>query len=125
MRLGDICRMSKNHILNDSNKMSFALLGDPMLRLAYPECNVVTDSITLLDGGVYDTLSALSVMKISLMIRGATEHLIGLLRSYHLQAEELTIQQSCLNIDLQECANIGSWMLKRAESVSITLYRTT
>ncbi|MBQ9100706.1 MAG: type IX secretion system sortase PorU [Paludibacteraceae bacterium] len=64
MRLGDICRMSKNHILNDSNKMSFALLGDPMLRLAYPECNVVTDSITLLDGGVYDTLSALSVMKV-------------------------------------------------------------
>ena len=64
MRLGDICRLSKNHIMNDSNKMSFALLGDPMLRLAYPECNVVTDSITLLEGGLYDTLSALSVMKV-------------------------------------------------------------
>ena len=64
LRIGDICRLSKNQLLNDSNKLTFALLGDPMLKLIYPDCDVVTDSITFIDGGVHDTLSALSVMKV-------------------------------------------------------------
>lgn len=44
-RLGDIIRLTKN-VLNDSrNKLNFTLLGDPALRLAIPEYNVVTDSV--------------------------------------------------------------------------------
>ena len=34
--LGDLLRLSKNNLPNDINKLNFALLGDPALRLRYP-----------------------------------------------------------------------------------------
>ncbi|MFO7659094.1 MAG: type IX secretion system sortase PorU [Bacteroidales bacterium] len=44
-RLGDIIRFTKNAIGGDNNKMNFTLLGNPAMDLAYPDFNIVTDSI--------------------------------------------------------------------------------
>ncbi len=44
-RMGDVIRLTKNAVGQDRNKLNFTLLGDPALRLAYPEYKVVTDSI--------------------------------------------------------------------------------
>jgi hypothetical protein len=66
LRLGDISRKSKNGLNDQINKLSFALLGDPAMLLAYPEFNVVTDSLN----GVSvtensDTLEAFSYVTVS------------------------------------------------------------
>lgn len=37
MRLGDIMRLAKAGLTNDTNKLRFTLLGDPALRLSYPD----------------------------------------------------------------------------------------
>ena len=60
LRYGDICKGAKNTLENDSNKLSFTLLGDPMLRICYPKGDILTDSITLANGTHTDTLHALS-----------------------------------------------------------------
>ncbi|MBN2215213.1 MAG: type IX secretion system sortase PorU [Bacteroidales bacterium] len=44
-RMGDITRLTKNAAGQDRNKLNFTLLGDPALQLAYPEYQVITDSI--------------------------------------------------------------------------------
>lgn len=46
-RLGDIMRLAKNesYLSNDSNKLNFSLIGDPALRLTFPNYRVVLDSI--------------------------------------------------------------------------------
>lgn len=46
LRLGDVMRLAKNEsiLLNDSNKLSFALIGDPALKLTYPDSRIVLDS---------------------------------------------------------------------------------
>jgi len=58
-RLGDIILYSKNNTGSGINKRNFTLLGDPSMRLVYPQHRVVTDSINGLDiTQVQDTLSA-------------------------------------------------------------------
>ncbi len=69
LRLGDIFRLTKNN--DNANKIgnrNFALLGDPTIRLAYPENNI---SITQINGSESksDTLKALSKVKLSGEIR--------------------------------------------------------
>lgn len=66
--LGDIIRKGKVAMVNDlgQNKRNFSLLGDPAMKLAIPEFNIITDSIN----GVsvhesLDTLPALSLVSIS------------------------------------------------------------
>jgi len=44
-RLGDIIAYSKNNTGAGINKLNFTLMGDPSLRLAYPQHRVVTDSV--------------------------------------------------------------------------------
>jgi len=44
-RLGDLLRLTKNASGSGTNKLNFTLLGDPALMLAYPEFNIITDSI--------------------------------------------------------------------------------
>lgn len=63
-RLGDLIRLSK--IPSNSNFLNFALLGDPALRLAYPQYNVVTNTVN--DRAVdnkADTVHALSLVTIN------------------------------------------------------------
>ena len=67
MRLGDIIRLAKINAGSGTNKRNFLLLGDPAVRLAWPENgNVVTDSINGISvESETDTLKALSVITIS------------------------------------------------------------
>ncbi len=65
-RLGDIIVYSKNNTGAGVNKRNFTLLGDPSLRLAYPEHRVVTDSINGISVTVLsDTLSAFDWVTVS------------------------------------------------------------
>ena len=64
--MGDVIRMAKNNLGDQTNKLNFTLLGDPAMRLAYPEFRVCTDSVN----GVsvdqeLDTLKAFSLINIS------------------------------------------------------------
>lgn len=65
LRLGDIARKTKSSISTGINKRSFALIGDPALKLAYPQMKVFTTSITDTLGAPLDTLKALGNVKIS------------------------------------------------------------
>lgn len=62
--IGEICRRSKVALPNDSNKMSYMLLGDPLLKIKYPQGDVTTDSIEILDDETSDTLRALSAVRV-------------------------------------------------------------
>ncbi len=65
-RLGDIIVYSKNNTGAGVNKRNFTLLGDPSLRLAYPEHRVVTDSINGISvTELADTLSAFDWVRVS------------------------------------------------------------
>jgi hypothetical protein len=60
-RLGDVIKLTKNASLNGPINRNFALLGDPMLSLNYPEFEIVFDQLA----ASMDTLSALENYKIS------------------------------------------------------------
>ncbi len=71
-RFGDIVRRSKK--LGGANDKKFLLVGDPALQMAYPEYNVETlkiNSKPVLDYE-FDTLSALSMVKIEGMVTDAS-----------------------------------------------------
>lgn len=63
-RLGEMVRLSKQSIPNDSNKLAFVFMGDPMLRMNYPELLVSTDSLKTDSGCLTDTLRALSSVRL-------------------------------------------------------------
>lgn len=65
LRLGDITRATKVASQNNVNKRSFMLIGDPALKLVYPEKRVFTTAITDTTGNPLDTLKALGNVKIS------------------------------------------------------------
>jgi len=65
-RLGDVLRLTKNISGASENKRNFTLLGDPALKLAYPQFTVVTDSLNGKDITLAnDTLKALSKVTLS------------------------------------------------------------
>jgi len=65
-RLGDIIVYSKNNTGPGINKRNFTLLGDPSMRLVYPQHRVVTDSINSQHINVlHDTLSAFQWVTVS------------------------------------------------------------
>ncbi len=65
-RLGDIISYSKNNSGAGINKRNFTLLGDPSMRLSYPQHRVVTDSINGIAAYQQnDTLSALQWVSVS------------------------------------------------------------
>ena len=45
LRIGDILRLGKNSLGNNTNKLKFVLLGDPAMRLSYPTYGVKLESI--------------------------------------------------------------------------------
>ncbi|MGL4992684.1 MAG: type IX secretion system sortase PorU [Bacteroidales bacterium] len=60
LTLGDVMKESKRAIGSDRNKLSFMLLGDPALKLAYPEFTAKIRSINGVDiSSKTDTLKAL------------------------------------------------------------------
>jgi len=65
-RLGDIILYSKNSTGSGINKRNFTLLGDPSMKLAYPQQQVVTDSINGVEIALaQDTLSAFQWVTVS------------------------------------------------------------
>ncbi|PSR54387.1 hypothetical protein AHMF7605_13140 [Adhaeribacter arboris] len=69
-RLGDVLRLTKNRSLSQVNNRNFALLGDPSMRLAYPQLKVSLDKVNNTDvsSGI-DTLKALSKITFTGSIR--------------------------------------------------------
>lgn len=63
MTIGDALRCAKNKRGSDTNKMSYILLGDPAIRLAYPDDYHVVTTTGL------DTLHALSIQNVEGFIR--------------------------------------------------------
>jgi hypothetical protein len=66
LAFGDIVMRTKNETGSSDNKRSFTLIGDPALKLATPDLNIVTDSINGIAPSIaIDTIRALSkvVMK--------------------------------------------------------------
>ncbi len=65
-RLGDVLRLTKNSSGVSENKRNFTLLGDPALKLAFPQYVILTDSLNGKDITLTgDTLKALSKVTIS------------------------------------------------------------
>jgi hypothetical protein len=65
--LGDIIRQSKSEIeANDFNKLNFVLLGDPALKLNYPEWEVVLDNINGVSVEEKDTINFRAMDKIKM-----------------------------------------------------------
>lgn len=70
LRLGDIIRRTKNESLRGPRNRNFALLGDPMLMLQYPDFIATIDEINEKNLSVEsDTLSALEEITLSGSIR--------------------------------------------------------
>lgn len=59
-RLGDLMRLTKNNSLSGRNNRNFALLGDPSMRLAYPQQQIVITKLNSKTLEKTDTLRALS-----------------------------------------------------------------
>ena len=63
--LGEIFKYTKNNSTADRVNRNFSLLGDPSMRLAYPENTIVIDTVEDLSSGINtDTLKALSKIKL-------------------------------------------------------------
>ena len=78
LALGEIARRTKNNAGSSNNKRSFTLIGDPALRIALPQYNIVTDSINGLSPEIeIDTIKALSKVR----IKGHLENFEGNLMS--------------------------------------------
>jgi hypothetical protein len=60
--LGEVIRFTKNKSVSGVNNRNFALLGDPSLRLAYPEKQIV---LTQMNAGLKDTLRALGKVNLA------------------------------------------------------------
>jgi len=63
--LGEIMRLTKNALGSSTNKLNFTLLGDPALRLNYPQNNIQVSAINGHDPSIQqDTLRALNKLQI-------------------------------------------------------------
>ncbi|WP_426490263.1 type IX secretion system sortase PorU [Hymenobacter sp. 102] len=70
-RIGDICRMAKNIAVAGDNNRNYALLGDPSMRLAYPEQEAAVTAINGKAATQTDTLKALQQVELRGEIRRA------------------------------------------------------
>ena len=73
LAVGEIFRRTKNNALNGPVNRNFSLLGDPSMRLAYPQDRVVIEQVGVLqNSGTYasnDTLAALDRVRLRGSIR--------------------------------------------------------
>ncbi|WP_243347944.1 type IX secretion system sortase PorU [Parabacteroides sp. FAFU027] len=65
LRLGDIMKTTKSSLNGDQNKLNFTLLGDPALKLSYPESKMEITAINDKPASEQQTLSALSEVKVT------------------------------------------------------------
>jgi hypothetical protein len=77
LTLGDITRLAKNVTLTGSGNRKFTLIGDPALKLAFPEFDVVTTKINEQDfESSTDTLQALTLVTIEGEVRDLDDALM-------------------------------------------------
>jgi hypothetical protein len=62
-RLGDLMRMAKTP--SSTNYLNFVLLGDPAMRLAFPEYEIITTSVKNTTGKTNDTIKAMGTVTIT------------------------------------------------------------
>lgn len=65
LRLGDITRVTKVNGPPGANTRSFSLVGDPAVKLVYPQQKIYTTAITDTLGNPLDTLKALGNVKVT------------------------------------------------------------
>ncbi|RSK32333.1 type IX secretion system sortase PorU [Hymenobacter metallilatus] len=68
-RIGDICRTAKNIAIAGDNNRNYALLGDPSMRLAYPQQMAIATTINGKPASQADTLKALQQVELKGEIR--------------------------------------------------------
>lgn len=70
-RLGDMMKATKNRSLSGVNNRNFALLGDPSMRLAYPQMQAALTRVNshTLTNGLTDTLRALQPVELAGEVR--------------------------------------------------------
>ncbi|AQG82597.1 hypothetical protein AWR27_19740 [Spirosoma montaniterrae] len=100
-RLGDVMRLTKNNSLSGPVNRNFALLGDPSLRLAYPQAQVVLTQIDgrNLDPARPDTLRALQTVQLSGEIRHSNQRLANFSGTVRLTLFDKATTQSTLGAD--------------------------
>jgi hypothetical protein len=77
LTLGDITRIAKNATLTGSGNRKFTLIGDPALKLAFPQYNVVTTKLNEQDfESATDTLKALTKVTIEGEVRDESNQLM-------------------------------------------------
>jgi hypothetical protein len=107
LRMGDIMRLAKNQTQYDGgNKRSFALLGDPALRLAFPKYKVRTKSIN----GIMDSDSILIGAMEKVTIEGEVTDNTGKLLTSYNGTMAITIYDKSL--ETQTLANDGGKAFK-------------
>jgi hypothetical protein len=75
-RLGDMARITKNLSGSSVNKRNFSLIGDPALKLAYPEYNIVATSVNSSNFPTIDTLKAMQKVTITGEIHDDSDNLL-------------------------------------------------
>ncbi|MEX1189500.1 MAG: type IX secretion system sortase PorU [Bacteroidia bacterium] len=77
LRLGEILRRGKNATGSSFNNRSFALLGDPALKLAYPKYDVFTTKINGVDiSAVPDTIGALDMVTVEGIVTNSANQIL-------------------------------------------------
>ncbi len=76
--IGEVLRLSKNKLGNDSNTQKFTLLGDPTQKLALPNFQVATTIINghPIDAAIVDTIKALQKVTIEGEVRDDNGNLL-------------------------------------------------
>lgn len=103
LRMGDLIRIAKNHVSGYSsyNKRSFALLGNPALKMAYPTHDVKTISINNKPLSDSITVGALELVNIEAQVTDINGNLI---ENYQGKATTMVYDKE---IDIQTLANDG------------------
>ncbi|GAB4030643.1 type IX secretion system sortase PorU [Spirosoma gilvum] len=76
-RLGDVMRLTKNNSLTGPVNRNFALLGDPSMRLAYPQAQAVLTQVNgkVISANRIDTLHALQTVELTGQIQQSGQRL--------------------------------------------------
>jgi len=85
LRVGEAFRRAKNKLGNEINKLSYVYMGDPSVRLNYPDkfgYKIITDKINGVDVQGNDTLRALSAVKIEGYIADEDNNLVDVFNGF-------------------------------------------
>ena len=76
-QLGDIFESTKNNSLNGVLNRNFSLLGDPSMKLSYPQMRISIDSLNGNVLGVSDTIKALQAVTFSGSVRNENDFVLS------------------------------------------------